>query len=82
MASGCNSLQFSQKFEKLKAPNLSSDLDGVIYICEAWRVKSTPPACVTLKVQVAALGKYTANVEGEKVQMHKYASHPCHVLYL
>ena len=43
MASGCNSLQFSQKFEKLKAPNLSSDLDGVIYICEAWPCKYQPP---------------------------------------
>ena len=43
MASGCNSLQFSQKFEKLKAPNLSSDLDGVIYICEASRVNINPP---------------------------------------
>ena len=68
MSSGCNLIQFYQKFEKLEADNLSSDLDGVIYICEAWSVNINPwPASrysSPIKVQVAApRGKYTANIE-------------------
>ena len=67
MSSGCNLIQFYQKFEKLEADNLSSDLDGVIYICEAWSVNINPwPASrysSPIKVQVAALGKYTANIQ-------------------
>ena len=62
MSSRCNFRQFPQKFEQPKAHNLNAGLSvGEITFAKI----NITLMCVRLefKVQVAALGKYTANIE-------------------